>query len=151
MTFKHLIAIAADCYNPLLLIISLSIVLRFALKKNPYYAAEFALIVILVYGFMFLDKSVGIWPAFKSDFSTHSATAVAMILFISIVSSKIQSLILWLSFLLYAVVMIYLNYHTALDIISTGLVIGFATASILYFFQHGPLRFNVDQRRIQQD
>lgn len=117
----------ADSYNPLLLILSL-ISMGFTLFNSRWRNLQlqligFATVAVVAYGLMLLDKKYGIWPQFGLDYSTHTATSLGMVLFLSYCTPRLGIYFVG-SFLAYALLMLYQKYHTPLDIISTGLAVG---------------------------
>lgn len=78
--------------------------------------------VVVVYGVMFLDKALGLWHVWNSDYSTHSAGAIAMVVLWSFVAAPwfIGGIVV---FCLYAILMVYQGYHSWLDILSTIAVV----------------------------
>lgn len=118
----------ADAYTPLLLIVFL-IGTGLNLKQywpNYLIAAgfifRFLLLIAFSYGLMFLDNSVGIWPAIGLDYSTHTAVALALVICLVEIFPRFR----WLSIgslLLYIGLMLYQQYHSLLDIVSTGVIV----------------------------
>ena len=132
-TMNHALAVAADIYNPILLILSLFIVIYQWRKGAKSYALEFFAIVALVYGWMFVDKWLGLWSYFHLDFSTHTATALAMIIFMSW-ASAVRFALLFITLIIYAELMVYLNYHSWADIFSTGVFVAVFVIILTYTF-----------------
>jgi hypothetical protein len=120
----EVLAKIADAYNPALLFISIVIALYFLAFKKDLHGLRLIVSAVIVYAIMFLDKKFSIWPAFGLDYSTHTATSLAMCLFICTAYKKTIVLIfLMLSLLMYAGTMVLLNYHSWSDIASTAFVI----------------------------
>lgn len=116
------LAIICDLYNPLLLIISVLLIYK---QKERFQSIVFFLWVIIVaYGLMFVDIQLGLWKKFSLDYSTHTATAVGMIVFIGVlVKALIRIAVLVFSLVLYAVLMKVLGYHGYWDVITTTVVV----------------------------
>ena len=74
------------------------------------------------FGLMVLDNTLSLWLKLSLDYSTHSAVALALILFLCISTPKF-SIYFITSLLLYFWLMIIMQYHTVLDIVSTVLII----------------------------
>jgi hypothetical protein len=75
---------------------------------------------VVAYGLMFVDAKLHFWKAFSLDYSTHTATAVGMIVFIhALIRIRFLTFILAFSLVLYAILMKALGYHGFLDVIST--------------------------------
>jgi len=115
-------AFIADAYTPLLVVFSL-----FTLVKQPNQSTfkssiGLLLSVCFIYGLMWLDKTLEIWSQFELDYSTHTALALVFVVFLSLNSIK-TLLFSALSILLYAALMMTLQYHTLLDILTTALAV----------------------------
>lgn len=118
----------ADAYTPLLLIVFLiGIGIRLNQSWPNYlraarYIFRFLLLIAFSYGLMFVDNSVGIWPAIGLDYSTHTAVALALVICLVEIFPRFR----WLSIgslLLYIGLMLYQQYHSLLDIVSTGVIV----------------------------
>lgn len=116
----------ADAYVPLLALLSL-----FSLSRTAYLSrwrqlatdtALFVSILLIAYGLMFLDNYLGIWPAFGLDYSTHTAVALALVIFL-MSSTKHYSAYLLGSLVLYFLLMLYQGYHSLADILTTAVVV----------------------------
>jgi hypothetical protein len=116
------LAIICDLYNPLLLIISLFLIYK---QKAILQSIVFFLwIIIVAYVLMFIDIKFGLWKMFSLDYSTHTATAVGMIVFIgALIKMPLRIAMLVFSLVLYAVLMKVLGYHGYLDVITTTMVV----------------------------
>lgn len=117
----------ADAYTPLLALACLALLVR-PLGGKRWQAfglrtASLATGMLIAYGLMFLDEWLRIWPATGLDYSTHTAVALILAMFISANSPKAR-LPCWLSLLAYALLMLYQCYHTAADIGSTAAMVG---------------------------
>ncbi|MES2675179.1 MAG: hypothetical protein V4660_13145 [Pseudomonadota bacterium] len=121
--FKQSLAIVADTYNPILLLISLFICVQIWKQGYPLYIIRLAGAAFAVYSIMFMDLWLGIWQYAGLDYSTHTATSLAMIIFISQNKSIKIKIALGVSLLIYGAIMKFLNYHTWGDMITTGMVI----------------------------
>lgn len=118
----------ADAYTPLLLAIFL-IGVGVQLKQSwpnylraARYIFRFLLLIAFSYGLMFVDNSVGIWLAIGLDYSTHTAIALALVICLVEIFPRFR----WLSIgslLLYMGLMLYQQYHSLLDIVSTGVIV----------------------------
>ncbi|GAM62874.1 hypothetical protein JCM19232_4551 [Vibrio ishigakensis] len=75
---------------------------------------------IYLYVMRFVDIALDIWPSFGSDYSTH--TAVALVLVVQIWMLNVRFGVLSaLSLAGYMQLMNFLDYHTYLDMVSTSL------------------------------
>jgi hypothetical protein len=81
-----------------------------------------ALAVVYVYGWMYVDIKLGIWPLVGWDYSTHTALAWALV-WANFFSNKTARVPAMISLGLYLALMDYQNYHTWADMISTSLLI----------------------------
>lgn len=116
----------ADCYTPLLLFAFMVVLAKSAVVKQWQALGINVLLlccgIVLTYGLMFVDSALSIWASLGLDYSTHTAAALVLVLMINRTVPELY----WpnsLLFLIYAGLMMYQNYHTLLDIVSTALVI----------------------------
>lgn len=118
--------VIADAYCPLLGIFSLGLVL-YPLRAKAWKDAFRRLLLLVsflvfVYGWMFLDKALGIWPHFGLDYSTHTGLALALASFLALTARRLTGV--WgASFVVYLLLMLYQRYHTLSDILTTLLVL----------------------------
>lgn len=141
LSYETLDAIA-DSYNPALALVSLAFIaagmFRTQWRLVTLRIAGFITIVSVAYGLMFLDRHLNIWPAFGLDYSTHTAVALGLVLFLSFSAPRWAAL--WFfSLISYVLLMLYQRYHTIADIITTGLAVGIPMALALAFL-HRPQR-----------
>ncbi|MCL6269368.1 hypothetical protein M3P05_05335 [Sansalvadorimonas sp. 2012CJ34-2] len=117
----------ADSYIPLLCVwVLVSVYL--AVHRGDRYGVKRQLKcllsgLVIVYGLMFLDEALAIWPAFDLDYSTHTALSLMFILYLS----KFQPggrVLQFVSFVAYLLLMRYQEYHSYLDMVTTGLIVG---------------------------
>lgn len=125
LSYETLDAIA-DAYNPLLATISLLLVVlhmfRAQWKPAGLGLAGFSAVAVVAYGFMFLDNFWRVWPAFGLDYSTHTATALGLVMLLALQTGRLR--VLWFgSLLCYVLLMVYQRYHTFADIATTALVV----------------------------
>lgn len=135
LSYAQLDAIA-DLYNPLLLLCSLAFIARSLYKYGIRRAAAQLLVafisLLIVYGMMGLDNQLRLWPRWGLDYSTHTAFALALVLFLW-VCGKYR----WLwpcTFVAYLVLMVYQGYHSPADIVTTIAVVGPLCGSILLLY-----------------
>lgn len=126
----------ADAYNPLLALISLLLIAARLFKAQWKPAgrgmAGFIAVALVAYGLMFLDRFLGIWPAFGLDYSTHTATSLGLVLLLSLEARKLATL--WaVSLACYFILMVYQRYHTVSDIVTTTLAVGIPLGLILLY------------------
>lgn len=126
LTYKQWDVIA-DAYIPILAILFLVFIVRLIFKKQFKLSATLlavtGLSIVYVYGWMYLDIKLGIWPRIGWDYSTHTALAWALV-WANVFAYKNSRIPVFISLGLYLGLMDYQNYHTWADMISTSLVIG---------------------------
>ena len=110
----------ADSIIPLLAIILLVLLVRATLQKEIDWRrwAGLALGIATVYILKTIDKRLGIWPGFGSDYSTHTALFTAVVVPLIYLRSKWMPALVGV-FVAYAALMIMLGFHTIVDIVST--------------------------------
>lgn len=127
MTYETLDKIA-DSYIPLLLIIFLlgliyRIYLVWPTFKSVGRVFGFAVVLILIcYGCMFADKAMHIWPSLGLDYSTHTAASLSLVFALCVLFPRAWKFLV-LSFIAYAILMLYQRYHSFTDIFTTTVVI----------------------------
>src|SRR4051812_22780991 len=124
MTFSpdilKFLAIACDTYIPILLALALfSIVIQWR-KGNKFHGFLLVYFVVIVYGWMFVDKYFQLWSSMGLDYSTHTAAALALVVFISFYKTITQKLLLSVSLIAYCCLMFILHYHSWSDMFSTA-------------------------------
>lgn len=137
LNYETLDAIA-DSYNPLLAFIALAFIMRGIFqsqwKLTGIRFAAFITVAIVAYGLMFLDHQYHLWDHFGLDYSTHTAVALGLVVLLSFMSQRF--VILWaMSFVGYALLMLYQHYHTVPDILTTGIAVGIPIALALKSLQ----------------
>ena len=121
----------ADAYIPILLVAALILIFHkvYLGELGKAKSASLKLIVSIawIYGLMVVDNIFKIWPYFALDYSTHTALALALISFLLTqpYAAKTQQkrLMLCLSLIGYAALMLYQEYHSLSDIVTTCIVI----------------------------
>lgn len=118
--------VLADGYIPLLVVVSICLLVVGLFnvdRKTPYRELIFIFLsIITVYVLMFLDQLLGVWPRFGLDYSTHTALSLVFVVYLA-AQSKALLFVAEFSFVGYALLMIYQEYHTLADIISTAVVL----------------------------
>lgn len=126
--------VIADSYTPLLAVIWLGAALwplchrqwRTTVRSLGLGVAAAA----IVYGLMFMDLWLGLWPRWELDYSTHSALAIALVVQLWWLLPRQRWL--WLiSLFAYAGLMRYQGYHSWGDMVTTCLVV----ASLLLIYR----------------
>lgn len=121
---NELLVHIADVYTPLLLALALGVATVSVLNRQPWYWVRLLVSALLVYGVMFADNYWHWWSGAELDYSTHTAAALALVVFIAVgVKSRSVRMLLGASLLAYGELMFYLGYHSWADMSSTALVI----------------------------
>jgi hypothetical protein len=117
----------ADAYTPLLALAALALLLR------PLFARHWQVLgarmtrlaagAFVAYGLMFLDSRLQLWPAMGMDYSTHTAAALALVMFLAAHAPTTRRAC-WISLAGYVLLMLYQRYHTVADIVTTAIVVG---------------------------
>lgn len=119
-------AFIADLYTPMIVVMCIiSMVLlgrEQGLRSGLFALSGILLSTAFIYAVMFLDNSVGIWPAFNLDYSTHTAIALVFIGYFLVYSPKLRGVMV-LSMVGYAALMMHQKYHTLTDIITTTICV----------------------------
>ena len=139
MSYETLDTIA-DSYIPLLLLLYLGQVIALGLKQQLWLKpiASLMLMVMAVYGLMYLDYRFALWLQVGLDYSTHTAAALALcwLCFVAALALLRKSLQDWpqtnsdwlslspillpVSLILYGFLMDYQDYHPWSDMITTA-------------------------------
>ena len=73
------------------------------------------------YGLMFIDNLLRLWPSVGLDYSTHTAAALAFVIYLTLLKPQLK--FLWsISLIAYCVLMRYQQYHSIADMITTAAV-----------------------------
>lgn len=134
MPKQGILPLVADLYNPALVVLSL-VCIGLPLRQRQWKHAGLLLagfigIAVIAYGIRYLDEVNGLWGRFGLDYSTHTATSIGMVIFLSFASPRHWKG-LSLSLVSYALLMMHLGYHTALDVLTTGVTVGLLAAAWL--------------------
>jgi hypothetical protein len=116
----------ADTYIPSLAVLSVAACVPEAgINRLPGFAVRLATLTMLVavsIGLMLADQKFGWWPAFGLDYSTHTALALSLVLWLATRWPR-GGLVWWTSLGLYCALMLYQRYHTLSDIMTTAMVV----------------------------
>lgn len=130
----------ADAYTPLLVLASACLVatrwIRFGLNSAAPDIVYLFSGTFVIYLLMFTDGALGIWPYFRLDYSTHTALALVLVVFLAYTNAFV-SVVTLVSMLAYILLMLYQQYHSILDIVTTSLVV---TPIILWLKKTGSKR-----------
>lgn len=123
MSEPYALALVADSIIPGLGLAAGSIVLKAMLKGSRRLAlvASAALVggLAMAFGLRLLDDWRQWWPGLGLDYSTH--TAVALVLVLYLLTFCCRASIIWLTLLGgYGALMVYLGYHTLADLLTTA-------------------------------
>jgi len=136
----------ADTYTPVLATLSIGYLLRSIIARNWRRLRLEGLFLFygmaVAYGLMFLDNQFALWPIFGLDYSTHTAVALVLLVFLGL---KLKSAwAFWLGSLIsYALLMIYQNYHSLSDILTTALALCMLLLpAVLLFFRYSVISTN---------
>lgn len=135
----HILAIIADLYTPLLLLLSLAVCAYQWRKGFPFYWLRLLLLAIVSYAAMFIDQGLSLWSRLGLDFSTHTATSLALVLFLAAWGSQKLKYALSGSLLAYAWIMYVEGYHSWTDMLSTALVMS-AIFLVVFALTQKPIR-----------
>ena len=145
MSKQEILAVLADLYNPTLLVLSLALMGRplkqMRWRRSGLLLVGFFGVAVVAYGIRYADQVYRFWERFGLDYSTHTATSIGMVIFLSYIAAR-QWKYFWLSLLSYAFLMIHLRYHTAMDILTTALVVAPLVTAVLMILH----QFHVQHR-----
>ncbi len=79
--------------------------------------------LVAAYAIMFIDQHFSLWPNFDLDYSTHSAVSLVLIITLSVMMASWRGVWL-LSLGCYFLLMLYQQYHSVADIVSTVMIVG---------------------------
>jgi len=118
----------ADSYIPVLAIIAffasllVSCAAQSRFKIVIWRLICLSLLLGIAYGLMFIDNAYAIWPYLGLDHSTHTAVSLVLVLFLVLLIPT-WSLLWSCSFVVYCALMLYQQYHSISDILTTALVL----------------------------
>lgn len=134
MTTYEILDAIADSYNPLLFLGYIVLAVVYWRRGDRLAAAKGFTGIFAAYVLMFIDNALQLWATMDLDYSTHSAVALALIAFHVHKRRWNDSVTIGLSvsLVLYYALEVYQQYHTAMDIITTGIVLGPVVALIYW-------------------
>lgn len=125
MSYEVLDSIA-DSYNPLLFLGYIIFCVWYWRAGDRLAVLRGFCGVVVAYVFMFVDKNWQLWSSVGLDYSTHSAVALALIVF-HIHKRSLRSppaILLSISLVIYYILVVYQQYHSILDVVTTAVVVG---------------------------
>ncbi|WP_368563446.1 hypothetical protein [Pseudoxanthomonas sp. UTMC 1351] len=131
-SFETLDAIA-DVYTPLLGVLSIAVIVVGGFRKQWQLTGlrllAFAVALVLTYGLMILDARYQLWPALGLDYSTHTALALTLVIFLAMNTPR-RKFVWYGSLVCYVLLMLYQGYHGLADIVTTAVVVGVPMAVV---------------------
>ena len=127
MSYETLDAIA-DSYTPGLLLLLIAGFIVTLYKSWPNYSSVFSHVyffmgtLLFSYGLIFIVNAFLLWPSLGLDYSTHTAVALSLV-FALCTCFPSRWKFFALSMFAYAVLMVYQQYHSVSDIVSTSAAI----------------------------
>lgn len=115
----------ADSYTPLLFVLYIVFSIIYFRAGDRAAPLKGFVGILICYAIMIADNFFGIWKVFSLDYSTHSAVAFALVYF-HLHRRKLLSpsaIAFSTSLILYYALMLYQQYHTAVDIVSTLVIV----------------------------
>ncbi|WP_298772686.1 hypothetical protein [uncultured Shewanella sp.] len=129
----------ADTYIPLLGVYFVISVVKISRNRGWINVKQSIVGIIVsigfIYGLMWLDDTMNIWPRFGLDYSTHTALALVFMVYFSRQSTT-KFILATSSMLLYCLLMVYQQYHSIMDILTTSIM----TLPFIYLAQLKTLR-----------
>ncbi len=126
MTLYEKIDLIADGYIPILISYAFfSIYESFKINNKILVCNKIFrlfLLIVVVYIIQFVDSYYLLWNLYALDYSTHTAFSLAMVFFFLPASAKIKIIII-ISFIAYLLLMLYQEYHTVADVLTTMAVL----------------------------
>lgn len=132
---ERLLVVIATAYIPLLGLDCLARLIQ-ALRYHGKSCLRARILVLLAglviaYGLGLIDGILQLWPAAGLDYSTH--TAVALVLGLFLFASRSKGRLLWLvSLPFYGALMIHLEYHSLADEVTTAVTVATFYFPFLY-------------------
>jgi hypothetical protein len=140
LTYRQWDAIA-DSYIPLLFIIVLShLFWLWRHRRRDESAARLVYLLIasgFVYSLMAFDLMWPVWPRFGLDYSTHTAAALVLVFYLGSIGG-VWMISVTLSFLLYVLLMLYQDYHSLADVMTTAVPVSLVLWILLRRFVSSP-------------
>ena len=129
------LAVACDTYTPVLLVLAFASIAMQWRKGNKFHGFVLVYFVVIVYGWMFVDKHFQLWSSMGLDYSTHTAAALSLVVFNSFYKTIAHKLLLAASLIAYGCLMFILQYHSWSDMFSTACAIGVFLFAGIFFLK----------------
>ena len=134
LTYEQWDAIA-DSYIPILFLISLLLIAKEWWTTKSYSVLKSVLVLVVLvfasYLFNFIDRVLILWPRVGWDYSTHTGVSLSLVIYLSYIKPKFAPITLS-TFLLYGLLMLYQQYHSVADIVSTAALISIVWFAVKY-------------------
>lgn len=127
-------------YSPVLGLVAILLIISPAFQRQWRLSAvrllHLSAGLIIAYGWMFLDNAGQIWHYFGLDFSTHTAVATVIVAYLTVHAALFRygwaaSLVAYFGFMLYK------QYHSFTDIVTTAIVVIIPYALLLIYVRPG--------------
>lgn len=134
MTSYELLDSIADSYNPLLFLAYIVFSVLYWRRGDRLAALRGFAGIVVAYVFMFMDNAWQLWPSVGLDYSTHSAVALALVIFHvhKRPRNSPAAISFSVSLVLYYALEVYQEYHSVMDIVTTAAVIGPVVALVYW-------------------
>ncbi len=121
----------ADAYNPVLFLGYLIFSVIYWRSGDRAAVLKGLAGLILAYVLMGIDNRARIWESVGLDYSTHTAVALALVIFHvhKRYWRSAAALAIATSLLVYFAVMVYQRYHTVMDIVTTAAIVAAVVAT----------------------
>jgi len=116
----------ADAYTPIIGVFCLiwigRVLILQGIKVGAMHLLATLLSTLFIYILMFADNVLNIWSILGLDYSTHTALALVFICYFIVHEHKVRWIAV-VSIVAYAILMMYQNYHTLADILTTAICV----------------------------
>lgn len=136
MPSYHTLDRIADAYTPILFLLALATLIRFAYssqwKQLSFHSLMLVGGLVVAYALMFIDAKLQLWPMIGLDYSTHTAVALVLVMFLANQLKRLY-LVAYGSLLLYCLLMLYQKYHSIADILISALIVAIFVLPINHY------------------
>jgi hypothetical protein len=136
MTTYEILDAIADTYTPLLFLGYLTLAIIYWRSGDRLAPAKGLAGIIAAYALMLADNDLQIWRRAGLDYSTHSAVAIVLVIFLIHKRrwNSFATIGLGANLVLYYALEVYQQYHTVMDIVTTAAIVGPVVAVIYWVF-----------------